>query len=178
MTNKPKSGTAVRYRRAAVTFLTVLGVSLLCVPRSSAQSITSGDVTGTVTDPTGAVIPGASLTLTNVATNGSKQVTTSGDGTYRFAFVDPGTYKLTISAKGFRNQERDNVSVAAGQPTPINAQLALAGGAQTVDVVESVSAIQTENADVGTNVDARMLQDLPNPGGDLTFLPRRCRVLS
>ena len=169
MTYRSNLSRATRNRRVAAAFLTVLGVSLLCVPRSSAQSITTGDVTGTVTDPTGAVVPGASLTLTNAATNGSKQVTTSGDGTYRFAFVDPGNYKLVISAKGFRNQERDSVVVLAGQPTPINAQLALAGGAQTVDVVESVSTIQTENADISTNVDARMLADLPNPGGDLTY---------
>jgi hypothetical protein len=170
MTYTSNLSRATRNRRVAAAFLTVLGVSLLCAPRSSAQSITSGDVTGTVTDPTGAVIPGASLTLTNAATNASKQVTTTGDGTYRFAFVDPGTYKLVISAKGFRNQERDSVIVLAGQPTPINAQLTLAGGAQTVvDVVESVSTIQTENADISTNVDARMLADLPNPGGDLTY---------
>lgn len=169
MTYKSNSGPATRNRRLAVALFAILGASLLCTTPSFAQSITTGDITGTVTDPTGAVIPGASLTLTNTQTNTSKQVTTGADGTYRFAFVNPGTYKLVISAKGFRNQERDSVGVAAGQPTPVNAQLALASGAQTVDVVESVSAIQTENADVGTNVDARMLADLPNPGGDLTY---------
>ena len=169
MTTTSQQGKATRNRRVAAAFLTILGVSILCAPRVSAQSITSGDVTGTVTDPTGAVVPGASLTLTNNATNLSKQTTTSGDGTYRFAFVDPGTYKVTMSAKGFRNQEHSGVIVVAGQPTAINGQLALAGGAQTVDVVESVATIQTENADISTNVDSRMLADLPNPGGDMTY---------
>src|ERR1700733_170647 len=61
-----------------------------------AQSITSGDVTGTVTDPTGAAIPGATVTLTNVNTNTSQQATTNNDGSYRFAFVPPGAYKVNV----------------------------------------------------------------------------------
>src|SRR5215472_1743350 len=101
-----------------------------------AQSITSGDVTGTVTDPTGAVVPNASLTLTNIATNTAQQANTGADGTYRFAFIQPGTYKLDAKASGFRDQQHTGVIVVAGQPTPVNIQFALAAGQQTVDVVE------------------------------------------
>lgn len=133
------------------------------------QSITSGDVTGTVTDPTAAVVPNASLTLTNIATNTTLKAATNADGTYRFAFVAPGTYKVDARAQGFRDQQQTGVVVVAGQPTAVNIQLSLASGTQTVNVVESGATLQTENADVGTNVDSGMIQNLPNPGGDLTY---------
>ncbi|MGD1090319.1 MAG: carboxypeptidase regulatory-like domain-containing protein, partial [Verrucomicrobiota bacterium] len=137
--------------------------------QSHAQSITSGDVTGTVTDPTNAAIPGAAVTLTNVSTNGTQRTTTGGAGDYRFAFISPGTYKVDVSAGGFQTQEHPGVLVVAGQPTTVNIQLSVAGAAQTIDVVEAASALQTENADVATNFNTQMIENLPNPGGDLTY---------
>jgi len=137
--------------------------------QSHAQSIISGDVTGTVTDPTGAVVPGATVTLTNVGTNTPQQVTTNNDGSYRFAFVPPGTYKVSVAAGGFQIQERPGVVVAAGQPTSVNVQLTIAGASQTVDVVEASASVQTQNADVATNYSTQMIENLPNPGNDLTY---------
>lgn len=169
MTNKSNSRRTTCYRNVAAALLIALVVSLICATQAFAQSITSGDVTGTVTDPTGAVVPNANLTLTNDATNIAKQATSSGDGTYRFAFVEPGTYTLDVKASGFRDQQTKGVIVVAGQPTAENVQMTLASGATTVNVVESVSTLQTENADISTNVDSRMFQDLPNPGGDMTY---------
>ena len=138
--------------------------------QSPAQSITSGDVTGIVTDPTGASVPGAMLTLTNANTNVSQKSTTNGSGEYRFAFISPGTYKLELSATGFQTQDRPGVVVLAGQPTTINLQLTVASASQSVDVVEAASALQTENADVATGISTEMIDNLPNPGGDLTYL--------
>lgn len=142
------------------------------------QSITSGDVEGTVTDPTGAVVPGATATLTNASTNASQKATTSSAGNFRFAFVLPGTYKLDISARGFQSQQHPSVTVLAGQPTSVNVQLTVASASQTVDVVEGVTALQTENADVSTGISTEMIDNLPNPGGDLTYWPRPHRVSS
>jgi len=136
----------------------------------SAQSITAGDVVGTVTDPTGAAIPGATVTLANAATNNSQKANTNGDGSYRFAFVAAGTYNLTVTASGFQTQQHPRISVTPGQPTPVNVQLTVAGASQTVDVVEAATALQTENADVSTSLTQSMIENLPNPGGDLTYL--------
>ena len=149
--------------------LAVLALLVTFQAQSNAQSIIAGDVTGTVTDPTGAAIPGAMVTLTNVNTNTSQRVTTNIEGSYRFAFVAPGSYKVTVSATGFQTQQHPGVIVSAGQPTPANVQLALAGATQTVDVVESGASVQTQNADVATNFTQNMIDNLPNPGGDITY---------
>ncbi len=153
-------------------FMLLVGLALISVltVALSAQSITSGDVTGTVTDPTGASIPGADVTLTNVDTAASQKTTTNGDGSYRFAFVTPGPYRVSVSASGFQTQQHPNIVVTAGQPTTVSVQLAVAGASQTVDVVEAASALQTQNADVATNFDSSMIANLPNPGGDLTYI--------
>jgi len=160
---------ATRYRRVAAALLAVLGVSLLCTNRTFAQSITTGAITGIVTDPSGAAVPNASVTLTNVGTNRAQQSTTSASGSYNFAFVLPGFYKVEVAASGFQTTDRTGVSINAGSPTPLDIQLAVASANTTVNVVEAPPILQTENADTGTNVDTRMLQDLPNAGGDLTF---------
>jgi hypothetical protein len=156
-------------RKSLVLFFGLWLLTALTV-QSHAQSITAGDVAGTVTDPTGAVVPGATVTLTNIGTNSSQQATTNSDGSYRFAFVTSGTYKVTVSASGFQTQEHPGVSVTPGQPTSVNVQLTVAGATQTVDVVEAAGTVQTENADVSTAVTQSMIENLPNPGGDLTYI--------
>ena len=156
------------FKRTA--FLATIGVFLLYTPASRGQSITAGDVTGTVTDPSGGVVPNAAVTLTSSDTNTSRKATTSADGSYRFAFVPPGAWKIAVSASGFQTQERPGVVVSAGQPTAVNVQLAVAIASQTVNVVEAPSALQTENADAGTTFNSEMIRDLPNPGGDITYV--------
>jgi len=154
-----------------ITWAIFMSLCLLTVSgnQSVAQSITSGDVTGTVTDPSGAAIPGSDVTLTNTSTGTSQKVTTNADGSYRFAFVAPGTYRVVATASGFQNQQRPGVIVTAGQPSTVNVQLTVAGATQTVDVVEGATAVQTQNADVSTNYNTQMIENLPNPGGDITY---------
>jgi hypothetical protein len=152
--------------------LPILAVFVLAVfsIASYAQSITSGDVTGIVTDPSGAAVPNAAVTLTSVSTNAEQKSVTNGEGSYRFAFVAPGSYKIVVAASGFKNQERPGVSVVPGQPTSVNVQLTVASAASSVDVVEVQTALQTENADDTTSFSAEAIEDLPNPGGDLTYV--------
>src|SRR3984885_11085191 len=155
--------------RTSLLLLAALSLLVSFQAQSHAQSITAGDVTGSVTDPTGAAIPGAMVTLTNANTNASQNATTNNEGSYRFAFVAPGAYRVTASATGFQSQTQAGIIASAGQPTTANIQLAVAGATQTVDVVEAGASIQTQNADVATNFTQNMIENLPNPGGDITY---------
>ncbi len=157
--------------RASARF-TLLGYVLAVILPSAVfpQSITTGSVTGMVTDQTGGAVPNATVTLTGSATNVSQITHTGAQGDYRFAFVAPGSYRVEVTDSGFRPKVIDDASVVAGQPTSANFQLALASAQQTVDVAEAISTLQTQNADTTTTFNAQMVQNLPNPGGDLTYV--------
>src|SRR5579862_97874 len=77
----------------------------LCVPSLTAQSAGTSALAGTVTDPTGAAIPNATVTITNNGTGQTRTATTGADGTYRFTLLPPGTYKVTFAANGFKTAE-------------------------------------------------------------------------
>jgi hypothetical protein len=144
-------------------------LTLALNPEAIAQSITSGDVTGTITDPSGAGVPNAAVTLTNMNTNVSQNGTTNQAGNYRFAFVVPGTYSIAVTASGFQKQQLAGIVVTAGQPVAADVRLQVASATQTVEVSEAVAAVQTENADVSTNYNSQMMANLPTPGGDITY---------
>jgi hypothetical protein len=137
---------------------------------SYAQSITSSEVTGTVADASGGAVPNAAVTLTNVNTNASQKTATNAQGSYRFGFIQPGAYKIDITANGFQPQQRTALNVSAGQPATVNVQLAVASTSTEVNVVAGASIIETENADVATTFNNNQIQNLPNPGGDITYL--------
>ncbi|HKD07035.1 MAG TPA: carboxypeptidase regulatory-like domain-containing protein [Bryobacteraceae bacterium] len=157
-------------RKSLSVLFSLAALWALSSNQSRAQSLTSGDITGTITDQTGAAIPNASVTVTNTGTNTSQKTTAGANGTYRFAFIPSGSYSLSVSAGGFQTQERRGIAVTAGQPTSVNVQLSVAQAAQTVNVVEGTPALQTDNADVTTNINRQMVENLPNPGNDMTYI--------
>jgi hypothetical protein len=142
----------------------------MTVTNAVAQSITSGDIAGTITDPSGGSVPNASITLTSTNTSALRSAITNQQGGYRFAFLPPGTYNLTVKAAGFQTQQVSAIAVTAGQPTAADVRLVVAGATQTVAVSESSAVLQTENADVSTTYNTELLQNLPNPGGDITYI--------
>ncbi len=135
-----------------------------------AQSIISGDVTGVITDTTGAVVPNVKITLKNVNTGTTQTTTSNAAGAYRFALVPPGTYAVTAELPGFQTVQRAGVVVTAGQPTAADMQLTVSGATQTVEVTEAATGVQTENANVSTVYNTEQILNMPNPGGDLTYI--------
>jgi len=149
------------------TPIVVLAVVLLLCGAMLAQTMVSGAVNGTITDPSGAVIVNASVVLTSVATGGSQNTKSNTVGLYTFPFVQPGDYKLTASSAGFKSLTQP-VTVALGAVVTANLKLAPAGAQEVVEVTGEAGAIQTEDANLTTNFNGKSVELLPNPGNDLS----------
>lgn len=134
-----------------------------------AQTTSSGDITGTVTDPTGAVVPNAPITITNDATGQSVNVTSNGSGFYRAANLQPGTYTISVTIAGFAPAKK-RATVAVGTVTTINLPLNTASTQTTVEVTAEAPVIETENGDVTNTHDTREIELLPNGGGDQSYI--------
>lgn len=137
-------------------------VSALC-----AQTITTGDVTGTVTDPSGAVIPNATVTLTSVDNGQVRNVTANNAGSYRFSTLQPGSYQISASSPGLSFNPA-KLTVNIGQVQTVNITLQPQSVQQTVDVTETVPLIQSDNANIATSFDSKQIANLPAPGNDMT----------
>ena len=96
----------------------------------------NASVQGTVTDTSGAIIPGATVTVTNQGTGIEKNAKTTSSGFYRVGELPPGTYTVQVEASGFQTNTMSDVQVAAEQPRGVNVQLKPGGGTQTVTVTE------------------------------------------
>jgi Carboxypeptidase regulatory-like domain/TonB-dependent Receptor Plug Domain/TonB dependent receptor len=149
-------------------FLVAVFAALLLLPGVAlAQSTVTGAINGTVTDPSGAVISGASVTLTSTATGESFTTQSNTTGSYSFGLVKPGRYGLTVSQQGFK-QVSEPVDVELGQVGQYNIKMELGSGSITVEVTGQGALLQTENANITTSIEATQIENLPNPGGDLT----------
>jgi hypothetical protein len=135
----------------------------------SAQSVITGAIGGTITDPSGAVIVGATVNLKNGATSEVLATTSSSGGIYQFTLLKPGTYTLTVTQQGFK-QTSQTVEVLLGQTTAANLKLELGSGAVTVEVSGEGAMLQTEDANISSNFDTNQIQNVPNPGGDITYV--------
>jgi hypothetical protein len=134
-----------------------------------AQSTISGYATGVVTDTSGAVIKGATVILQSTATSSSQNTATNTEGAYRFEFVPPGDYNLTVKVDGF-NTWHTSITVTVGQSSTTNAQLTVGSSASTVEVSAESSAISTEDGNISTNFNETQIRLVPNPGQDLTYV--------
>src|SRR6266478_1586690 len=134
-----------------------------------AQTTTTGDVTGNVTDATKGAVASASVEIVSATKGASTNTATTATGAFRFSLLEPGEYKLTVSAKGFRTVSR-NVRVNIGQVTSADTELEVGAQTETITVTEATPLLQTENGDVGATIENRQIQEVPNPGNDLTYI--------
>lgn len=141
---------------AATAFL----VLTVCGPNARAQML-YGTLTGTVSDPSGAALPGAQVTALETQTGVSQKAVTNGQGIYRFAAILPGTYTVTTSANGFQTQSTSNVAVQVNGSAQLNVQLKVGTASQTVTVTTAAPLLQTQNAQVQTNITSQEIENLP-----------------
>src|SRR5437867_7181902 len=117
-----------------------------------------GVITGTIMDPTGAVVPNATVIITNVGRNISQATTTGSDGSYRFALVPPGTYTVDVKATNFAEVRTTGIVVEASQIVPFNVKLELAKASQVIEVTAQAPLVQTATSDLAYQVDSSTIQ--------------------
>lgn len=145
---------------SAVSLCTLL---LLAVASPAlSQSATTGALTGTVTDPSGAVISGATVTATNLATGQARTVTTDTSGVYKISLLPPGSYSVKFAASGFKAVEVPSVAINVTEIQLVNHALEVGAQTQQITVESTIETpIQTENATVGGLVSGETVTDLP-----------------
>ena len=155
----------------------VLLAALASIAPAWAQTASTALVLGTVTDAAGAVVPGATVDLTNTATNETKRITTNAEGQYAFPNVPPGTYTLKISKAGFATTTFSNIKLDVSKSYTYDARLEVSSGKEIVEVTAGATAeLQTTDAVVGGVVAGQTLSHLPTLQRDtrelLTLQPR------
>ncbi|HEX9918422.1 MAG TPA: carboxypeptidase-like regulatory domain-containing protein, partial [Pyrinomonadaceae bacterium] len=156
-------------RQLPFNFLRTLscGLLLLCCAAVTANGQFRAGLQGSITDPGGAVVPGATVTLTNKETNKSQTTTASDDGFYRFSQLAPGTYTLSAEKPGFKKQVLESVIVNAEETQGLDLMLTTGELSETVTVTgTSDQALETENGNVSRAVTTREIRQLPQVGRD------------
>jgi hypothetical protein len=147
-------------RKAAVFAAIVMIAALIAAPPASAQSL-YGSIVGTVNDQSGAPVPGVSVTATNTGTSHKIDAVTDGDGNYAFRNLQPGTYDLAISMTGFRELKRTGIRATANNPVRQDLKLEVGTVSEAVTVTAETTILQTEKADLHTELSAKEVTNLP-----------------
>src|ERR1043166_7561920 len=136
-----------------------------------AQTSNTGTLTGVVKDEKGAVVPGATVKVTNLGTNAERTAVTSSEGVYEISQLVPGSYRLEVQATGFSKAVVDNVVINVLQRVTVNPDLKVGGIGETVNVTaESAPLVETAKTDVGGVIDQRRLENLPVNGRSFASL--------
>jgi len=152
----------------------ILGAFLLVILGAGIAAAQTGTSTlrGSITDAQGKPVPGATVTITNVATNASRSMKSTAEGEYVFDLLPPGDYRLEVDAKGFSKSVFDNVRALIGKQTEVNVGLTLGAVNQTVEVSISDQAalMNTQDASLGNNIESNQITQLPLEGRNVVDL--------
>jgi hypothetical protein len=158
-------------RFAAAAWLVL--VAVLCIPSARAQSVNEAGLRGTISDASGAVVPNAHITLTDVATNVVHNSVSDSSGAYSFRALRPATYKMLVQAPGFGAVEQDNIALTVNQQATLNVMVRPASVASNVTVNAVPVLLESDDATLGTDVGSKYLVQIPLANRDpfgLTFL--------
>jgi hypothetical protein len=142
---------------------------LAAMPAAYSQTMTTGDIVGTVADSTGAVVPGAKVTAKFVDTNEVHTTVSNQSGEYRFSLLQPGDYLVTAEATGLKSRT-EKFTLLVGQETAINLKLEVQGTTEVVEVQAEATILQTENANQASGFNTQQFVVLPAGGGDITTI--------
>ena len=155
--------------RSVILLLAIL-LPVLCLSHQLfGQTTTSGGLTGVVSDPSDAVVPGALVEIKDSAKGTVQSAKTDRDGVYRFFFLTPSRYTLTVTHERFRKVSR-TVNVLLGPPSTVNVSLEIEETSTAVQVTSEAPLLHAENGDVSTTLNQKQISEVPNPGNDLTYM--------
>jgi len=150
-----------------IRFCVTIGLMVLAVTAPVWGQETRGRINITVLDPQQAVVPGATLELVDLATNDTRNAVTTSAGTYTFLNLSVGTYRLTVSSKGFRNTVYDAVTVSAAKATDIVTALQVGAPNETITVEAATPVVQTTAVAISSTIDVKNIGTLPLQGRDI-----------
>jgi len=146
-------------RVAACALLMLLG--LAPVPAGAQSQATNGTIEGTIVDASGAVLPGVTVTVTNVDTGVDRVVTTNEKGIFRAPLLTLGTYKVTAELQGFKRVEKSGVTLSVGETAVVNASMSVGNVSETVDVSGDAPALNSARIDIGHTMSDKEVHNLP-----------------
>lgn len=153
--------------RSNAAFRMGLFVACALLTATLAHAQYRASIQGSVTDSQGALVPDATVTLTNQETNQARTTTTSADGLYNFNGLSPSRYTISVEKSGFKQKQLQNITVIAEQANAVNVQLEVGQQTETVTVTDATPPIDTETGNVSGTVTAQQIQSMPSFGRDV-----------
>src|SRR2546421_5374382 len=157
-----KRSWGVGLRKAAQLLGGTMAVLLLCLPLFSQGN--AGRIMGTVTDQSGGVVSGATVTVIDTDRGVTKTLVTNDAGEYNAPTLNPGTYKVRVEAKGFKTIERQNVVLEVGKEVRVDLTVQPGDQVQTITITESIPLVETTNATLGGTLNNTDINDMPLNG--------------
>ncbi|CAN5570745.1 hypothetical protein BH10ACI4_BH10ACI4_13650 [soil metagenome] len=139
----------------------LVGLLLLSAPVAMLGQAVSATMLGSVTDPSGAAVPNAKVTVTQTDTGVTHDSLTNGSGNYTFPDLKPGSYTVTVEASGFKKTTHQNVDLLVNSSTRLDLDMALGSATETVLVTTAPALLQTDRADISTKIEVKQIADLP-----------------
>ena len=152
--------------------LSLLAIFLIALPHSRlyAQVAGTGNIQGTIADSTGAIIPNATIVLTNVATQVKRTAATDGSGVYVFPNIDIATYTVDVSASGFKSYRKTGIVLEVGSSISVNVTMTIGTADQKIEVQADGLALQTEDVSFKQTVDQTTVTEMPLNGRQISAL--------
>src|SRR5689334_5253980 len=144
--------------------LTLGHLALVCVLAATAKAQTSGEITGLVTDSSGAAVSGANVTVTNKATGATRTITTNSEGLYAFPSLLPGVYQLKVEQSGFKTAQLDDIKLEVQQTARLDVTMEVGQVGEMLTVTSTSALLNTENTTVGTVIENKIVTELPLNG--------------
>jgi hypothetical protein len=156
--------------RSTLSIFVLVGSFYFLFPEVTfSQGETTSAIVGQVTDASGAPVPRAVVTVTNKETGLKRGASTDDSGRFNFPQLKPGAYSVKVEAEGFESQQYDAVSAGLGQKQTVDFIVRVTQAKESIEVTSEAAILNPENANTSTTLNGRALENLPNPGGDLTY---------